>query len=85
MNPQDILLLMQLIQVAFGGVTMAADEYLKLKTLLALSPDVEANLRRALKASDDADDDTIARVDAWRQANGLPALPPAPSTDTSQG
>jgi hypothetical protein len=71
MDPQTILLITQLITVAGQGAVLTIEEILKLKALLVLNPEVEANIRKALDYSDAADDDTIARIDAWKAANGL--------------
>lgn len=45
--------------------------YLKLESLLNLGPDEKKNIADAIAASNAADQDTIARVAAWKAAHGL--------------
>jgi hypothetical protein len=45
--------------------------YLKLEKLFALGPDEQANVTAAIKAGLEADADTIACVEAWKEKVGL--------------
>ncbi len=83
MDPNLLLLITQLITIAFKGAEVGVEEILKLKALLDLSPDVAANIKNALDYSDTTDQDTMDRVNAWLTANGLPTLVPVPAVTTS--
>ena len=47
--------------------------FLKLETMLNLSPDEKANIANAIAAADSANAETIANVNAWMAANGFTA------------
>jgi len=67
---------------------LAVDLFLKLESLLNLTPDEKQNIANAIAASNQADQQTVAKVTAWMQANGFtptftqPALAPAPTPAT---
>lgn len=71
----DPLTIAALIQAILGAVTAAGpagvDLYLKLEQLFQLGPDEQQNVMNAIKAGLNADANTIAAVEAWKQSVGL--------------
>ena len=66
MNPQ---LIEEIAALVLQLGPLAVDLIVKLETTMNLGPDDKANIAKAITASDEADNDTIARVNAWLAAN----------------
>lgn len=83
MTPELILAIAQLI-ATIGPLGM--DLYLKLESLMNLTPDEKQNVANAIAAANSANDATIDRVAQWMEQNGFvkqvsfvpkPSAPPA--------
>lgn len=61
----------EIVQLILAGGPAVLSFYLQLENLLNLSSDEKANIRKAITASDAADDATIERVKAWDAAHPL--------------
>ena len=48
---------------------LAVDLLVKMESLFNIGPDEKTNIANAILASNNADEDTIARVKAWQSAN----------------
>ena len=66
MNPQ---LIEEIAALVLQLGPLAVDLIVKLETTMNLGPDDKENIAKAITASDEADNDTIARVNAWLAAN----------------
>lgn len=71
-DAQAVALLIEAIVGAISAIGPAGVElYLKLESLFHLGPDEQVNVAAAIKAGLDADSNTIAAIEAWKQQVGL--------------
>ena len=66
MNPQ---LLQEIVALILQIGPLGVDLFVKLEGLLNLGPDDKKNIANAITASNQADQDTINRVNAWLAAH----------------
>lgn len=82
LDAQSIAILIQAITAAITAAgPLGVDLYLKLEQLFQLGPDEQQNVLNAIKAGLDADADTIAKIEQWKQDVGLTPKPDAPVTE----
>lgn len=58
-----------IVALILQGGPVALDFFIKIRTLLSLSPDEHMNIVNAVAASNAADDATISAANAWLVAN----------------
>jgi hypothetical protein len=76
-----IVLTLYKLSALLGAVILPDIETaLKIKAAFeSLGPDYKANVQQLASAADQANDETIAKVNAWLTANGFDPLPPDPA------
>lgn len=67
----NVLKIMQAGQLILELTGLGLEAALKLKAVLELSPNIEANIENLAATSDAANQDTLETVKAWKAANGI--------------
>lgn len=62
-----------LIQALLAGGPVLIDFFIKIESLLNLTPDDKQNIANAIAAANTTDQDTINKVGAWMAAHGFVA------------